>query len=314
MKKKVVVLGGGTGLSTLLMGLKMFPLDISAVVSVSDNGSSTGRLRDEFEIPAVGDIRRVLISLSETEKVFGNLLNYRFTTTSDLNGHIIGNLLLTAAFNVGGNMSNGIEIISKVLNLKGKVLPLTEDNVVLMGRMGDGSIIEGEQQITTSKLAIKDVYYKAQPTVNPNVIRAIKCADLIVLSMGSLFTSIIPNLICDEVRSAIENSPAKIMYVCNMMTQPGETDGFKVSDHVNLLNKYLGKRKVDVTVVNTGELSSSLIKKYETLEQKDLVLFDVEGVKGLNTELILSDFVLIVNDNIRHDYKKLASYIFLYLL
>ncbi len=314
MRKKIVVLGGGTGMSTLLSGLKMFPIDISAVVSVSDDGSSTGRLREEFNIPAVGDIRQVLISLSETEPLFEQLFNYRFKTNSDLNGHPMGNLLLAAASNISGNMSDGIEVMSKVLNLKGKVMPLTEDNVILMGKMEDGSIVEGEHNITKSHLEINDVFYKERPKVNPNVITTISEADLIVLSMGSVFTSIIPNLICPDVVDAIENSSAKIMYVCNMMTQPGETDNFNVSHHIKLLNKYLGKRKIDVTIVNNGKMSNKLIERYETLEQKDPVLYDEENIIDLNVEVIASDFTTIVDNNIRHDYKKLASYIFLYLL
>ncbi len=314
MRKKVVVLGGGTGMSTLLSGLKMFPIDISAVVSVCDDGSSTGRLREEFNIPAVGDIRRVLVSLSETQPFFEQLLNYRFETTSDLNGHTVGNLLLAAASNVTGNMSDGIEIISKVLNLKGKVVPLTEDNVVLMGKMEDGTLVEGEHNITESDLVIKDVFYKEKPIVNPNVIKAISEADLIILSMGSVFTSIIPNLICDGVVEAIEKSNAKIMYVCNMMTQPGETDNFSASHHIKLLNKYLGKRKVDVAIINNGKISDELVRKYETLEQKDPIVYDEKNVKKLGVEVIASDFTMIIDENIRHDYKKLASYIFLYLI
>ncbi|MDD2181072.1 MAG: YvcK family protein [Bacilli bacterium] len=314
MKKKIVVLGGGTGMSTLLSGLKMFPIDISAVVSVSDDGSSTGRLREEFNIPAVGDIRRVLVSLSETEPLFEKLLNYRFNTTSDLHGHTVGNLLLTAASNVSGNMSDGIEMMSKVLNLKGKVVPLTEDNVVLLGKMEDGSIIEGEHNLTNSNLIISDVFYKENPTVNPNVIKKIAEADLILLSMGSVFTSIIPNLVCEGVVEALEKSRAKIMYICNMMTQPGETDDFNVSHHIKLLNKYLGKRKIDVVIVNNGKISEELTKKYETLEQKDPVIYDQSNVEALDVEIIASDFTMIIDENIRHDYKKLASYIFLYLI
>ena len=159
MNKKIVVLGGGTGMSTLLRGLKQYPIDITAIVSVCDDGKSTGRLREEFNTPAVGDIRQVLIALSETEPLFEQLLNYRFQTTSDLNGHALGNLLLTAMQEVAGNMSDGIESIGKVLNLKGKVLPLTEENVTLIGKMEDGSIVEGEHHITESDIAIKEVYY-----------------------------------------------------------------------------------------------------------------------------------------------------------
>ena len=152
MNKKVVVLGGGTGLSVLLQGLKKFPLDITAIVSVCDNGSSTGKLREEFKTPAVGDIRRVLISLSETEPLVEKLFNYRFSTYSDLNGHAVGNLILTAAKEITGNLSDGIEALSKVFNLKGKVVPLTEDNVTLMAEMKDKTIVEGEKEnISKSK-------------------------------------------------------------------------------------------------------------------------------------------------------------------
>ena len=158
MKKKVLVFGGGTGLSTLLKGLKQFPIDITAVVSVSDNGKSTGKLRQEFHIPAVGDIRRVLLSLSETEPLFEKVWNYRFDDKSSLEGHTIGNLLLTAMIDINGNMSSGMESLGKVLNLKGSVLPFTEENVTLMAEMEDGKIIEGEQEITTYNSNIKDIF------------------------------------------------------------------------------------------------------------------------------------------------------------
>jgi len=315
MNKKVVTFGGGTGLSTLLRGLKHFPLDISAIVSVCDDGKSTGRLREEFKTPAVGDIRRVLISLSTTEPLFEKLFNYRFKTTSDLNGHTVGNLLLTAAKEISGSFSNGIDTIGKVLNLKGKVIPLTEqDDITLMGKMEDGTIIEGEHKITEDERKIIDVFYKEKPVVTPEAIQAIKEADLIILSMGSVFTSIIPNLICDEIRKEIEKSQAKIMYVCNMMTQPGETDNLSASEHVKLLNRYLGKRSVDVIVVNNGPISDELKYKYETLEQKDPVLFDEYNLKQMGIDIIANDFVIIEDEMIRHNVIKLASNIFSYLI
>ena len=314
MRKKVVVLGGGTGLSTLLRGLKDFPLDITAIVSVCDDGKSTGRLRKEFNTPAVGDIRRVLVSLSETEPLVEELLNYRFRTTSDLDGHKVGNLLLTAISNITGNLSSGIEALSKVLNLKGKILPLTEDNVVLMGKMEDGTIVEGEHNITLSDKIIKDVYYKEIPIVNEEALVEIRKADLIILSMGSIFTSIIPNLLCKRIIKEIDNSQAKIMYVCNLMTQPGETDNFNVSHHVKLLNKYLGKRKIDILIANNGEIELDLVKKYETLEQKDPVLLDLENLSDLDLNIIEDNFIAIENETIRHNVVKLAFYIFSTLL
>ena len=312
--KKVVVFGGGTGLSTLLRGLKDYPIDITAVVSVCDDGKSTGILRQEFNTPAVGDIRRVIVSLAETEPLVGDLFNYRFKTNSDLNGHTVGNMLLTALTDMTGNLSDGIEALGKVLNLKGRVLPVTEDNVVLMGKMEDGKVIEGEHNITEYNSNILDVYYKEKPVVNPEVIEAIKKADLIILSMGSIFTSIIPNLLCKEVVRAIDKSKAKVMYVCNMMTQPGETDHFSVSHHVKLLNRYLGKKKVDILIANNGRISEDLIKKYETLEQKDPVYLDIQNVKKLKLKLISNDFVVVENEMIRHDVIKLAFYIYSTLL
>ncbi len=310
MAKKVVVLGGGTGLSTLLRGLKEYPLDITAVVSVCDDGKSTGILRKEFKTPAVGDIRRVIVSLAETEPLVAELFNYRFNTTSDLNGHTVGNLLLTAMTNITGNLSDGIESLSKVLNLKGKVLPVTESNVVLVGKMEDGSIVVGEHNITEDSRKIKEVYYKSKPKINKKVVTAIREADLIILSMGSIFTSIIPNLLCKDVIDEIDKCNAKVMYICNMMTQPGETDNYKVSDHVKLLNSYLGHKKVDIIIANNGEVSHELAEKYETLEQKDPVIYDEEEVKKLGVETIVDDFVYIDDNLIRHDLLKLTYYIY----
>lgn len=314
MNKKVVILGGGTGMSTLLKGLKQFPIDITAVVSVCDDGQSTGRLREEFNIVAVGDIRKVLVSLSETEPLVKELLNYRFQTTSDLNGHTVGNLILTALTNITGNLSDGIESLSKVFNLKGKVLPLTEDNVTLVAEMDDHKIVEGEHHITESKGKIKHIFYKEEPIVNPLVLKAIEEADLIIFSMGSLYTSILPNLICKEVIQALDSSDKKMMYVSNMMTQPGETDRFKVSDHVKVLNQYLGTHKVNVVVANDGEIKEEVARKYETLEEKDQVILDRDELQQMNVEVIENDYVTIENDIIRHQVDKLALDIYSYLI
>ena len=314
MKKKVVVLGGGTGSSALLRGLKEFPIDLTAIVSVCDDGNSTGVLREEFNIPAVGDIRRVLVSLSETEPLVMELFNYRFRTKSDLDGHTVGNLLLTASSEITGNLSEGIEALSKIFNLKGKVVPLTEENVVLMGEMGDGAIIEGEHHITQYKNSVKRVFYKEKPQPTKDAVKAIKEADLIVLSMGSLFTSIIPNLICEEIIEAIDSSKGKIMYVCNMVTQPGETEEFKVSDHVKLLNQYLGKRKIHVVVANNGKIDEDMAKRYESLEQKDPVELDRKETKSMVEKIIADDYVIVKNNLLRHNVLKLGLHIFGYLL
>lgn len=314
MKKKVVVFGGGNGLSYLLRGLKQFPIDLTAIVSVCDDGNSTGILREEFNVPAVGDIRRVIVSLAETEPLVAELFNYRFKTTSDLNGHTVGNLLLTAMREITGNLSDGIESLSKVLNLTGKVVPLTEDNVVLMGEMEDGNIVEGEHNITIDKRKIKRVYYKDEPIPTKEALNAIKEADLILFSMGSLFTSIIPNLICSKIVDQIDRCNAKIMYICNAVTQPGETDDFTVTDHVKMLNSYLGKRKIDVVIANNGAIDKDLAKKYETLEQKDPVKFDEKNFKKFDMKVIGDDLVIIANNMIRYDPLKLGFHVYYYLM
>lgn len=314
MNKKIVSFGGGTGLSTLLKGLKQFPIDITAIVSVSDDGKSTGRLREEFKTPAVGDIRRVITALSETEPLIESLMNYRFKTTSDLNGHTLGNLLLTGLIEVSGNMSKGIESLSKVLNLKGKVLPLTEDNVKLMAEMEDGSIVEGEHNITEDKRKIKNIFYKEEPKVLDEVINEIQTADLIILSMGSLYTSILPNLICKDIINAIDSSKADIMYVCNIMTQQGETDNFTAYDHINVLNNYLGNKKIKIALINNGEVTEEIKNKYLVEEQKDVVIPDIDTIKQNGIEVISDNFVMITDNTIRHNINKLGFHIFSYLI
>lgn len=309
--KKVTIFGGGTGMSTLLKGLKEFPLDITSVVSVCDDGKSTGKLRKEFNIPAMGDIRRVMISLSETEPLMEKLLNYRFSSNSELNEHTVGNLLLTAGTQITGNLSDGIKSIGKVLNLKGKVIPFSEDNIVLSAIMEDGSIVNGEHYITESPLKIKKVYYEKEPEICDEVFDSIDESDLIILSMGSLYTSIIPNLLSKKIIEKLDKTSAKIMYVCNMVTQPGETDDFKVSDHLKVLNSYLGTHKIDIVVANTGSIDKEVAEKYSTLEQKDPVLFDKENI---DCDTILNNYVTINDGVIRHNVEKLSLDIYSYLV
>lgn len=207
--KKVVILGGGTGLSVLLKGLKEFPLDITAVVTVSDDGRSTGILREEFNIPAVGDLRNVLASLSKEEPLVEQLLQYRFKTYSDLNNHAVGNLLLTALYNITGNLTESMKSLGKILNIKGKVLPLTEDKAVLVAHTKDGETIIGESNITKAGKVITNIEYLTPITITKEVLNAIKEADLIIFGLGSLYTSILPNVLNDEIKQALIKSKAK---------------------------------------------------------------------------------------------------------
>ena len=196
-----------------------------------------------------------------------------------------------------------------MFNLKGKVVPLTEDNVTLMALMEDGSIIEGEKEITSSIKKIKKVFYKEEPIITPQVIKEIRESDAVILSMGSIFTSIIPNLINKEIIDAIDNSKTKVIYVSNMVTQPGETDNFTVSDHVNLLNSYLGKKKIDVVIANNKKIDENILKKYQTSEQKEQVVLDRENLTNVN--LIEDDYFIIENNMVRHDALKVAFNIFI---
>ncbi len=316
MYKKVVVMGGGTGISYLLKGLKDFPVDITAVITVSDNGRSTGKLREEFHTPAVGDIRKVITNLSQIDEPIKEMMSYRFKTSSDLDGHAVGNLILTAMLEITGSLKESINHLSKLLDVRHTVLPISEDSdLTLMGEDEHGNVIEGEDQITHAHRHIQKIFYKNEPRVLPEVIDAIKKADLIIFSMGSLYTSILPNIICKDVQKALNNAKAPIMYLSNIVTQPGETDGFSVGDHVKLLNRYLDKKKVDVVIASNTKISEKMAKKYESEEQKDPVLIDYEELEKIGIELIEDDLIMIDTDNtLKHNSLKLSSLIFSYLM
>lgn len=315
MYKKVVVLGGGTGISYLLRGLKDFPLDITAIITVSDNGRSTGKLRKEFNIPAIGDIRKVITSLSQIDDPIKQMMSYRFNTSSDLDGHAVGNLILTSMLDITGSLKESISSLGKLLDVKHTVLPISEDsNLTLMAKDYDGNIIEGESQITQAHKQVKKIYYKKEPTVLPEVLKALEDADLIIFSMGSLYTSILPNIICKQVKKVLSKSQSKIMYLCNAVTQPGETDGFTVSDHINLINSYLDNKKIDVVVASNTDIDQKIVRKYETEEQKDLVKIDYDNIKNTGAELIEADLITIEENTIRHNSLKLSSIIFSYLM
>ena len=313
--KKVVVFGGGTGLSYLLKGLKDFPLDITAVITVSDSGKSTGKLREEFHVPAVGDIRQVLSSLSSTSTEIKEMLEYRFNTTGYLDGHALGNFMLISLLDITGSLKNSIEQLSILLDIKNKVLPLTEDaDVTLMAEATDGSIIEGEASITKSEKIVKKLFYKEQPKVLDEVKDAIKEADLIIFSMGSLYTSLLPHLVSKEIIDCLDEIKVPIMYICNIVTQPGETDEFTVSDHVNLINSYLGKHKLDVVIASNSKISKEMALRYANEEQKDPVKIDYPVLSKLDTEFIEADLLTVADNTLKHHSRKLSALIFSYLM
>ncbi len=312
--KKVVIFGGGTGLSQILKGLKLFPIDVTAVVSVADDGKSTGRLREELKIPAVGDMSKVLINMSNADKDIINLLNYRFEDNTSLATHSIKNLILAALLNIKGDFKRAVPIFSKLFDINGQVLPLTEDYVDLIGKTEDGKFIVGESNITKSKAKIKKIFYDKKIKINDEVFSAIKKSDLIIFSPGSLLTSILPHIVDKEMVSFLKKSKKKLLYVSNLVTQPGETDNFKVSDHIKLINSYLYKNAIDVVIANNYKISKDISEKYKTKEQKSPVLIDYEELKKSNVKLI-EDKLFVIEDNvIRHDSLKVAYLIFSYLM
>ncbi len=310
--KNVVIFGGGTGQSNLLSGLKLFPLNVCAVISVSDSGSSTGILKREMSIPAVGDVAKVLLYMSNADKDLTDLLSYRFDNPS-LERHPIKNLLLAALVDQKGNLTEAIDFMCKLLKINGRVLPITEEKVDLIGTMEDDSIVLGEDNITKSEKKIKSIKYDKDFVINKEVFKAIRNADLIILSPGSIYTSLLPHLILKEVRDEINNSKAKVMYISNLFTQPGETDDFKVSNHLEILKEYV---KIDVVLANDKKIPSYMMKKYLVKEQKDVVKIDKKRIEAMKIKLISDKLYNLskMDGTIKHDPLKTAYLIFSYLM
>ena len=305
--KKIVIFGGGTGLSTVLTGLKLFPIDVTAVITVSDDGSSTGVLKEELDIPAVGDLGKVLLAMANVDEQFVDLLRYRFTNEGTLYNHPVRNILLAALIDLQGDLTSASKYMCKILQVKGTVLPLTEEKVELIGHGKDQKFI-GEVEVSNNIRSIEYLTYDHPIKVNAEVLDKIREADLIILSPGSLYTSIIPHLISPAVTSALEASAAPIMYVSNLVSQPGETDGYSVSDHVAVLNEYLGGRKIDVVIANNGSIGDDVAGSYEA-ENKSLVTLDMK-------DGVIADDIIHIDEagSVRHDTLKTAYMIFSYLM
>ncbi len=313
--KKVLILGGGHGVSARRNGLKDFPVDITAVITVSDNGSSTGKLRKEFFMPAMGDIRRVLTSLSSMNKNIKDLMEFRFDTYTDLDGHPVGNLLLAATYQKTGSLKKSIEVMRKLLNIKHKVLPLSEDYLTLKAKTYSGSIIKGEEAIGTCTEKIKKLYYDKKINIDEDILKEIKKADLIIFSIGSLYTSILPNLLSRDIIKEIDKSSAKLLYTCNAVGQACETEDYTVSDHIKEINNYLGKRKLDAVLASNTKFSDDILNRYKD-EKKRLVKIDKDKIREEKCELLERNILLVEKKSnyIRHDSLKLATEIFYYLM
>ncbi len=306
---KVVVIGGGTGLSVLLSGLKQFTTNLSAIVTVADDGGSSGRIREEFGMLPPGDIRNCLVALADAPALMRDLFQFRFDTNSELSGHSFGNLFITVMTQLTGDFEKAIKETSKVLALRGQVIPSTLNKVVLVAEHKDGTTTVGETKIPQTHRSINRVYLNpAQSLATPDAIKAIQEAQVIVLGPGSLYTSIIPNLLIREITEAISSSQALKVYVCNAMTQPGETDGFSASEHVKTLILHSHPRILDYCVVNTGEVPQSTLKRYSG-QGSYLVINDRKKIEEMGYRVIEDDFGIIEDGVIRHDADKLAKII-----
>ena len=313
--KKIVVFGGGTGLSVLLSGLKQFPIDVTTVITVSDNGSSTGVLKKELDIPAVGDVGKVLISMANVDEDFIRLLRYRFSRDGSLKNHPVRNIMLAALIDLKGNLTEATRYMCHLLNINGTVLPLTEEVVELVGESEDHvRDFYGEEEVSQNIRHITRLSYDHEIHINQEIVEKIKEADLIIFSSGSLYTSILPHLIVEDVVSAIAQSTAPILYVCNLVTQPGETDHYNVSDHLQVLNQYLRSRKVDIVIANNSQIDDNVRKHYLVTEGKTVVNLDRGLVEQTGAEIIEDDVFCIDDGKIRHDALKTAFLIFSYLM
>jgi len=304
---KVVIIGGGTGLSVLLRGLKRHPIDLTAIVTVADDGGSSGRLRNELNIPPPGDIRNVLAALSDVEPLVESLFQHRFTTNNELSGHALGNLMIAALSSITGDFGHAVQEMSKVLNVRGKVLPAANQSVVLHAEMEDGSVVSGESKIPYSGKKIRRVFLtpeKIEPL--PETIRAIRDADLIILGPGSLYTSILPNLLVPGIGEAVCASSAKKVYICNLMTQAGETLDFTAADHVGAIYDHMDCSVMDTILVNKEPVPADIQELYKE-EMAKPVVYDVERLKELGLTAIFDDILTFENSTIRHDTAKVAE-------
>ena len=310
--KKVVIFGGGTGLSCILSGLKLFPIDVTTVIAVSDNGSSTGKLKEELNIPAVGDGGKGMAFMANVDEDFIDLLSYRFEKGS-LNNHPVRNIVLAALIDLKGNLTEATKYMCKLLDIKGTVLPLTGEKIDLVGESTEREYF-GEEAVSRNIRNISRLSYDHDIKIEQEIREKIEEADLIIFSAGSLYTSIVPHLLAPEVRSALEETKAPLLYISNLVTQPGETDIQTVSRHVEILNEYLGSRKIDLVVANNGTVDENVRERYLSAENKRIVQVDHITLEKMGVQIIEDDIFCIEDEKIRHNALKTAFLIFSYLM
>lgn len=307
---KIVVIGGGSGISVVLRGLKYLPVDLTAIVTVADDGGSSGFLRKEFDMPAPGDLRNVMVALSNVEPLTEEVLQYRFKEDSFIGGHPLGNLLIIAMKELTGDIRTAVDRLRKLFNIKGKILPATTEKVVLMAEKENGKIVEGESHIPVIGEKIKRVYYKNEVEAPEENLKALEEADLIIFGIGSLYTSIIPNLLLKGIKESLKKSKAKKIYICNAMQQPGETEGYTVSDHIKAINDNIGEGVIDSVIVDPRDIPQDILVRYKSMNS-DKVELDREKIKEYNVNLIERDILEIdPKGMVRHHPYKLSAIIY----
>ena len=303
---RIAVIGGGTGLAVLLKGLKRYSSNLAAIVAVSDDGGSSGRLRAELGVLPPGDIRSCLVALADTEDLMDKIFQHRFIHGSGLEGHNLGNLLLVAMTEITGDILSAIRAISKVLKVRGRVIPASLEQVVLGALMDDGAMIYGETSIRNYKSKIAEIFFvpgKCQAT--PEALEAIKEAEAIVIGPGSLYTSIIPNLLVSDITGAIAESSARVIYISNIMTEAGETDDMNVMDHINTLNRYLGEGVIDDVLCNSSPIDQTRLNSYKIEKARPVKIFHEELLMEMDINIIAED-LMAHNKWAWHDSEKLA--------
>lgn len=308
--KKISIFGGGTGLSTILRGLKKYPLDITAIVTVADDGGSSGMLLDEFQIPPPGDVRQVMAALSDVEPLIEKMFQYRFPTSDGLKGHSLGNLMLAALTDITGDFASAVEKMSRVLNIKGKVLPAANQRITLHAELEDGTIVTGESKIPVYGHKIRRVYVSPQ-NVEPlqETVRSIREADLIIFGPGSLYTSILPTILVPAIREEVLSSDAKKVYIGNLTTQSGETYRYTASEHVQALYDHAGKPFLDTVLLNGFDFTSLLDGEGPPYP----VANDIYQLQQLVPEVVIQDVATVSEGRVMHNAEKVAAWLISYL-
>jgi uncharacterized cofD-like protein len=329
-RKKIVTIGGGTGSFTLLSGLKKYAVDLSAIVSMADDGGSTGVLRDELGVLPPGDVRQCLVALSDSPEMLRTLMNYRFDK-GGLKGHTFGNLFLSALEKINKSFTVGVEQAIKILDVEGEVLPVSDKAMRLHIELNNGKILVGEKNLDHNEeirnLGIKKVFLKPQVYAYKKVLDRIKAADVIVIGPGDLYGSILPIFLVKEIGAEIKKSKAKVIFNCNITNKKGQTENFTIDDYVEIIEGYIGKGRIDFVTFNNNKIPDSLVKKYEKREGKGSVIIFEKSQKEeriykivmadlLRQEKIIQgkgDFISGTRSFIRHDSDKLAKILMMIL-